>query len=127
MKGRQMLLARSPHFPPGIYSALAGYLEAGESLEHGLKREIREEAGIEIHNIHYLDSQSWPYPHSLMIGFIADYLSGELHAQESEIEDLDWFDLDNLPVLPHRGSLAYRMIGVVCERMEGVEIASGKP
>lgn len=110
VKGSQMLLARSPHFPPGIYSALAGFLEAGESAEECLRREIREEAGIEIRNIRWFGSQSWPYPHSLMMGFFADYESGELQAQAGEIEDIGWFEPDRLPKLPHPSTIAYQMI-----------------
>jgi NAD+ diphosphatase len=116
LKGEEILLARSPRFAPGMYSALAGFVEAGESAEECLHREVREEAGIEICNLRYFGSQSWPYPHSLMIGFIADYLSGELAAQEGEIEDLGWFRRDALPVLPHPGSLARRMIESACAR-----------
>ncbi|MDR1661540.1 MAG: NAD(+) diphosphatase [Azoarcus sp.] len=117
LKGGEILLARSPHFAPGMYSALAGFVEAGESAEDCLRREIREEAGIEIQNIRYFDSQSWPYPHSLMLGFTADYLGGNLAAQENEIEDLGWFRFDRLPILPHPGSLARRMIEFVCETL----------
>jgi NAD+ diphosphatase len=110
LKGKTMLLARSPHFAPGVYSALAGFVEAGESAEAALRREIFEESGVRVKNIRWFGSQPWPYPHSLMLGFIADYASGELVAQESEIEDLGWFDFDRLPKLPHPASLAYRMI-----------------
>jgi len=116
IKGDELLLARSvraPRFAPGMYSALAGFVEAGESAEECLCREVREEAGIEIHNLRYFGSQSWPYPHSLMIGFIADYHSGELIAQKDEIEDLGWFRLDSLPILPHPATLARRMIEFV--------------
>jgi NAD+ diphosphatase len=113
VKGGEILLGRSPHFAPGMFSALAGFVEAGESVEECLCREIREEAGIEIRNLRYFGSQSWPYPHSLMIGFIADYASGEPVAQEDEIEALGWFALDRLPGLPHPGSLAARMIAAV--------------
>jgi NAD+ diphosphatase len=114
LRGDELLLARSPHFAPGMYSAIAGFVEAGESAEECLRREAREEAGIEIRNIRYFGTQSWPYPHSLMIGFIADYHSGELSAQKDEIEDLGWFRFDSLPVRPHPGSLARRMIESVC-------------
>jgi NAD+ diphosphatase len=114
LKGDEILLARSPRFAPGMYSALAGFVEAGESAEECMRREVREEAGIEICNLRYFGSQSWPYPHSLMIGFIADYHSGELAAQEGEIEDLGWFRRDSLPVQPHPGSLARRMIEFAC-------------
>lgn len=110
LKGDEILLARSPHFPPGIYSALAGYLEAGESVEQCLRREIREEAGIEIDTIRWFGSQSWPYPNSLMMGFFAEYAGGELRPQPEEIEDLCWFRRDALPALPHRSTIAYQMI-----------------
>lgn len=110
MKGNEMLLARSPHFPPGIYSALAGFVEVGESVEQCLRREVREEAGIEIKNIRWFGSQSWPFPDSLMIGFIADYADGEILPQINEIEDLRWFKKNELPSLPHPSTLAYQMI-----------------
>lgn len=110
VKGEEILLARSPHFPPGIYSALAGFVEAGESVEQCLRREIREEAGIEIGNIRWFGSQSWPYPHSLMMGFFADYAGGELCPQAGEIEDLRWFEIDRLPALPHPSTIAFQMI-----------------
>ena len=114
-KGDKLLLGRSPHFPPGIYSALAGFVEAGESAEDCLRREIREEAGIEIANLRWFGSQSWPFPHSLMMGFIADYAGGELRPQPGEIEDLQWFARDALPALPHPATIAYRMIRSLCE------------
>ena len=116
LKGNQLLLARSPRFAPGVYSALAGFVEAGESAEAALRREVFEESGVRIKNIRWFGSQSWPYPHALMLGFLADYASGELVAQESEIEDLGWFDFDKLPALPHPASLAYRMIEHVRKR-----------
>lgn len=113
LKGDELLLARSPHFPPGIYSALAGFVEAGETVEDCLRREIREEAGIEIANIRWFGSQPWPFPHSLMLGFFADYAGGEVVAQESEIEDIGWYSLDTLPMLPHPSTIAFQMIDAV--------------
>lgn len=110
IKGDEILLARSPHFPPGIYSALAGFMEAGETAEDCLRREIREEAGVEIANIRWFGSQSWPYPDSLMMGFLADYAGGELVPQPGEIEDIGWYKLTDLPGLPHPASIAYQMI-----------------
>ncbi|MBS1189070.1 MAG: diphosphatase [Rhodocyclaceae bacterium] len=110
LKGDEVLLARSPHFPAGVYSALAGYLEAGETAEECLRREIREEAGIEIDNIRWFGSQAWPYPHSLMMGFFADYAAGEIRPQAGEIEDLQWFGKDRLPTLPHPSTIAFRML-----------------
>lgn len=109
-RGDEILLARSPHFPPGLYSALAGHVEAGESAEACAIREVREEAGIEIRNLRWFGSQSWPFPHSLMLGFFAEYAGGELVLQADEIEDAQWFRRDNLPTLPHPSTIAYRMI-----------------
>jgi NAD+ diphosphatase len=108
--GEQLLLARSPHFPPGMHSALAGFVEPGESLEQCLVREVREEVGVEVVNLRYFSSQPWPFPHSLMIAFNCDYASGQITPEPSEIEAAAWFDLDSLPVLPNKISIARRLI-----------------
>jgi NAD+ diphosphatase len=92
-----VLLARSPHFPPGIYSALAGFVDPGESLEAAVHREVLEETGIRVHNLRYFASQPWPFPHSLMVAFQADYASGELKPDGDEIEDARFFRADALP------------------------------
>jgi len=113
---REILLARSPHFAPGMYSALAGFVESGESLEECLAREVLEETGVSIANPRYFASQPWPFPHSLMIAFVADYAGGEITPAPDEIEDAQWFTLDALPKLPNRISIARRLIdGVVAE------------
>ncbi len=117
LKGRELLLARSSHFPPGVYSALAGYIEAGESVEDCLCREIREEAGIEIRNIRWFGSQAWPYPCSLMMGFFAEYAGGVLVAQEREIESIGWFAPEKLPLLPHPSTIAFQMIDSACHHL----------
>jgi NAD+ diphosphatase len=109
-RGDELLLARSPHFPPGMHSALAGFVEPGESLEQCLQREVEEEVGIEVANLRYFSSQPWPFPHSLMIAFNCDYVSGEITPEPAEIEAAGWFGLDNLPVLPNRISIARRLI-----------------
>ncbi|MDE1943156.1 MAG: NAD(+) diphosphatase [Betaproteobacteria bacterium] len=109
-RGRELLLARSPHFAPGVYSAIAGYCEAGENLETALQREIREEVGVEVDDIRYFRSQSWPFPHSLMIAFTCRYRSGQVVPQPGEIEDARWFSVDNLPPLPHPVSIARQLI-----------------
>ena len=115
-RGQEILLARSPHFLPGMYSALAGFVEPGESLEQCLAREVLEETGIKVANARYFASQPWPFPHSLMIAFVADYASGEITPAPGEIEDAQWFALDALPRLPNRISIARRLIdGVVAE------------
>ena len=115
---REILLARSPRFAPGMYSALAGFVEPGESLEQCLAREVLEETGVRIANVRYFASQPWPFPHSLMIAFVADYAGGELAPAAEEIEDAQWFDIDALPNLPNRISIARRLIdGVVGEML----------
>jgi NAD+ diphosphatase len=109
-RGNRILMARSPGFPPGMYSVLAGFVEPGESIEETIEREIREEVGVEVENIRYFGSQPWPFPNSLMIGFIADYAGGELRVEPSEIEDAGWFETDDLPTLPPKVSIARAMI-----------------
>lgn len=108
--GGRLLLARSPHFVPGVYSTLAGFVEPGESLEETVAREIREEVGVEVRNIRYFGSQPWPFPNSLMIGFVADYAGGEIRIDPSEIEDARWFGPDDLPLLPSRLSIARALV-----------------
>jgi len=109
-RGAQFLLARSPHFKPGVFSALAGFVEAGETLEQCAAREVMEEVGIQIGHLRYFHSQSWPFPNSLMIAFFADYVSGEINPDPSEIEAADWFDIDQLPRLPDHVSIARQLI-----------------
>lgn len=108
--GDRCLLARSPHFPPGRFSTLAGFIEAGETAEHAVAREIREEVGIEVKNIRYLKSQSWPFPHSLMLGFVADYAGGELNPDGVEIEEAHWYSRETMPDLPPSFAISYSLI-----------------
>lgn len=113
----QILLARSPRFPPGMYSVLAGFIEPGESLEAGIHREILEEVGVRITDLRYFGSQPWPYPDSLMIGFTARYLSGEIRCDGVEIEDAGWYRRDQMPELPGPISIARALIdGFLLER-----------
>jgi NAD+ diphosphatase len=116
-RGDQLLLARSPHFPPGMHSALAGFVEPGESLEQCLMREVKEEVGVEVTNLRYFSSQPWPFPHSLMIAFNCDWAGGEITPDPAEIEAADWFDLDHLPVLPNKISVARRLIDATIARL----------
>jgi NAD+ diphosphatase len=109
-RGNELLLARSRHFMPGMYSVLAGFVEPGESLEEAVVREVNEEAGIEIKDIKYFGSQPWPFPHSLMIGFTATYAGGEISLDDKEIEDAGWFNVEHLPRIPGKISIARKLI-----------------
>jgi NAD+ diphosphatase len=118
-RGPEFLLARSPRFPPGMYSALAGFTEPGETLEQTLIREVREEVSIEIKNIRYFASQPWPFPNSLMIAFHVDYASGEITPDEDEIEAADWFTPDRLPqALPSTISISRRLIDSALDELK---------
>ena len=96
-RGDHCLLARNPSWPANRFSALAGFLEAGETAEQALHREVFEEVGVEINNIRYFGSQSWPYPGQLMLGFIADAVTDDITIDGIEIAEADWFRYDNLP------------------------------
>ncbi len=114
--GEKLLLARSPRFPEGMYSTLAGFVEPGETLEEAVAREIKEESGISVKNISYFGSQPWPFPHSLMIGFFAEYAGGEIILEDDEIEDARWFRKDALPAIPPKFSIARRLIDTFLSR-----------
>jgi len=107
---RELLLARSARFVPGVYSALAGFVEAGESLEDCVHREVDEEVGVRVADLRYFGSQSWPFPHSLMVAYTAQWVSGEVTPHPTEIEDARWFPLDALPAIPPRFSIAGHLI-----------------
>ncbi len=109
-RGDEVLLARAPRFVDGMYSTLAGFIEAGESAEHAAHREIREEVGVHIHDPVYQGSQSWPFKHSLMLGYRAEYAGGEIQVDGIEIVDAQWFHLDSLPKLPPHASISRGMI-----------------
>lgn len=109
-RGDSVLLAANRNFRPGLYSIIAGFVEAGESLEECVRREIREEVGIEVTNIRYADSQPWPFPNSLMVGFTAEYASGDIRPDGLEIIDAAWFHIDKLPQLPSPVSISRRLI-----------------
>lgn len=111
-----LLLARNHRFPEGMYSILAGFVEPGETLEECCVREVREEVGIEIANVRYVASQPWPFPNSLMLGFTADYASGDLVLEEEEIDRAAWFAPENFPKLPPKISIARRLIDDFVQR-----------
>jgi NAD+ diphosphatase len=107
----ELLLGRSPNFAKGRYSALAGFVEPGESLEDCVHREVAEEVGVTVRALRYFGSQSWPFPHSLMVAFTARWDDGEIVLQPEEIEDARWFPIDELPGLPPRFSISGHLIG----------------
>jgi NAD+ diphosphatase len=109
-RGAEALLARGARFPLPFFSTLAGFVEIGETLEQTVAREIREEVGIEVANIRYFGSQPWPFPHSLMVGFDAEWAGGDIHCDEKEILEAQWFRADALPPIPPRLSIARRLI-----------------
>jgi NAD+ diphosphatase len=109
-RGRELLLARAPHFAPGMFSALAGFVEAGESLEECVHREVAEEVGVQVTELRYYGSQSWPFPHSLMVAFTARWAGGEITPQPGEIEQALWCDADALPTIPPRFSISGHLI-----------------
>lgn len=110
LNGDKILLARAARFPNGLYSVLAGFVEPGESLEECVKREVKEEVGVEVKNIRYFGSQPWLFPNSLMVGFTADYAGGEISIDQAEIVDAAWFTAENLPLIPDKISIARRLI-----------------
>lgn len=110
VRGDKILLTRAPHFMNGVYSVQAGFVEPGETLEEAVEREVEEEVGLRVKNVRYFGSQPWPFPHSLMIGFTAEYESGDLVPDPSEVEDARWCAKDELPGLPHDSSIARRLI-----------------
>ncbi|UYO99544.1 NAD(+) diphosphatase [Oceanotoga sp. DSM 15011] len=114
-KDDKILLAHNDKFKENMYSIIAGFVEWGESLEDTVKREVMEEIGITIKNIKYFNSQTWPFPNSLMVGFTAEYDSGEIIPDGVEITDAKWFDKNNLPDLPKKGSIARNIIDTICK------------
>ena len=109
-KGDEVLLVRAKNFRTDFYGLVAGFVETGETLEEAVAREAFEETGVKITNIRYFASQPWPYPCGLMVGFNADYVSGDIHLQSSEIAKGGWFRKDNLPTIPEKLSIARMLL-----------------
>jgi NAD+ diphosphatase len=116
-RGPEVLLARKPSSPKGRFSALAGFVEAGESLEDTVRRETFEEVGVYVKDIRYFGSQSWPFPNSLMIAFTAEYAGGEMRPDGVEIEEARWFAPDQLPTIPEGISISRWLIDAVTAEM----------
>ena len=109
-RGEEILLARSPGFPAGMHSVIAGFVEPGETLEHAVHREVKEEVGISVKNLRYFASEPWPFPDSLMIAFEAKYAAGEIAIDNKEIISAGWFSRDSLPQIPARMSISRALI-----------------
>ena len=121
-RGDEILLGRSPHFPDGIMSVLAGFVEPGESAEHAVEREVFEETSIHVKNVQYFSSQSWPFPNNLMLGFRAEYASGEIEVDGVEVVEAAWFKARDMPnFFPGRVSISQWLIHDFLER-NGVEV-----
>lgn len=121
VRGRELLLGRGVNFPAGRYSALAGFLEAGETIEEAIHREVREEVSVRVRDLRYFASQSWPFPNSLMIAFTAQWDGGDVVADPSELADARFFDIDALPSLPPRLSIARALIDDTVRRLRDGE------
>ena len=109
-RGDEVLLARGRNFGTAMYSTLAGFVEPGETLEQAVHREVSEEVGVELADVRYFGSQPWPFPHSLMVGFLARWAGGDIVIDEEEIADARWFPAGALPAVPPRMSIARLLI-----------------
>ena len=109
-KGDKILLQRNTHYKLPHWSLVAGFLDPAETFEEAVRREIREESSLEVSHIRYFGSQTWPFPSNLMVGFVADWVSGEPTPDGEEIVESGWFGRDNLPSLPRKISIARRLV-----------------
>ena len=105
-----ILLGRSKFFPRNMYSTLAGFIEAGENAEEALIREIKEEVNVDVSDIEYYSSQSWPFPAQLMLGYFCKYKSGKIVLNDNELEDARWFNIHELPIIPPDASISGKLI-----------------
>lgn len=109
-RGSSILLQRNSHYNVPYWTLPAGFVDPGETLEEAVKREVKEESGIDIKNIKYFGSQAWPFPSNMMVGFYAEWESGEIVPDGEEVMEAKWFERDALPDLPRPNSLARQMI-----------------
>ena len=113
-----MLLARNANFKPGYFSCIAGFIEPGESVEQAVQREIFEEVGVSVKNIRYQSSQSWPFPHSLMLGFICEYDGGDIKVDGHEIVEAHWGRLEDFPLKPGGFAISGQLMQVFADELD---------
>ncbi|MFM2482994.1 NAD(+) diphosphatase [Celerinatantimonas sp. YJH-8] len=119
-KGSQILLAqhnRHTQRSTPIYTVIAGFVEGGETLEQCVLREVQEEVGLKVDKLRYVGSQPWPFPHSMMVAYLADYADGAIRIQRSELKEANWFEIDQLPPLAATGTIARRLIDQLCDEI----------
>ena len=117
-KGDKILLQRNTHYKLRNWTLVAGFVDVGENFEDAVRREVMEEASIEVKDLRYFGSQTWPFPSNIMVGFRAEYASGELTPDGEEVVESGWFDRNNLPEIPHKGSIARAMIDAWLEEQD---------
>jgi len=126
-RGRQALLARNARFRGRMFSALAGFVEPGETLEETVRREVAEEVGLQLGALRYFASQPWPFPHSLMVGFFAEWAAGEVAVDGVEIAEAHWFGPEALPDVPPPVSIARRLIDTWVAEVADLPGGAGRP
>ncbi|MFB1482420.1 NAD(+) diphosphatase [Corallococcus sp. RDP092CA] len=117
-RGDEMLLARNASFPEPFFSTVAGFVDPGESLEETVRREVKEEVGVDLEDVTYFGSQPWPFGRSLMVGFMAEYAGGDITVDGKEIAEARWFGVDDLPRIPPRLSIARHLIDTFIDRVK---------
>ena len=116
-QGERCLLARQASWPQGLFSVLAGFVEPGETLEDAVRREVMEEAGVRIRSVKYFASQPWPFPASLMLGFTAEFESGEIYCADNELDEVRWFSREEVRQGIKQGSLKLPIKGTLSRRL----------